>query len=153
MNLSRNFLSHFSCIIDPRKETHNKKHRLSDILVLTILATLCGAESWTDVEEFGEAKEEWLKTFLDLPHGIPSHDTIGDLYARLSPTQLQQGFLSWIHSIVEVHGGVESKRYIGQQVSTERRYYITSILASHFRERLRTRLRLRNSIAQTKLFL
>lgn len=105
MNLSKNFLSHFSCIIDPRKDTHNKRHRLSDILVLTLLASLCGAQTWTDVEEFGNAKEEWLKTFLKLPNGIPSHDTIGDLYTRLNPSQLQQGFLSWIQSLVEVSGG------------------------------------------------
>jgi len=105
MSLSKNFLTHFSCVIDPRKETHNKRHQLTDILVLTILAALCGAETWVDVEEFGESKVEWLKTFLKLPNGIPSHDTIGDLYARLSPSELQEGFLSWIQSIVEVSGG------------------------------------------------
>lgn len=105
MNLSTNFLSHFSCIIDPRKKTHNLRHELSDILVLTILGVLCGAETWIDIEEFGKSKERWLKTFLKLPHGIPSHDTIGDLYVRLSPSQLQQGFLSWIQSLVEVSGG------------------------------------------------
>ena len=105
MSLSKNFLTHFSCVLDPRKETHNKRHQLTDILVLTILASLCGAQTWVDVEEFGEAKEDWLKTFLMLPNGIPSHDTIGDLYTRLSPSQLQEGFLSWIQSIVEVSGG------------------------------------------------
>jgi predicted transposase YbfD/YdcC len=105
MNLSKNFLTHFSCVIDPRKETHNKRHQLTDILVLTILASLCGAQTWVDVEEFGESKEDWLKMFLKLPNGIPSHDTIGDLYARLSPSELQKGFLSWIQSIVEVSGG------------------------------------------------
>jgi predicted transposase YbfD/YdcC len=105
MNLSKNFLTHVSCVLAPRKETHNKRHQLTDILVLTILASLCGAQTWVDVEEFGEAKEDWLKTFLLLPNGIPSHDTIGDLYTRLSPSQLQEGFLSWIQSIVEVSGG------------------------------------------------
>lgn len=105
MNLSRNFVTHFSCIIEPRKDTHNKRHQLTDILVITILASICGAQTWTDVEEFGKSKEEWLKTFLKLPHGIPSHDTIGDLYARLCPQQLQQGFLSWIQSVVEVSEG------------------------------------------------
>lgn len=105
MSLSNNFLSHFDGVIDPRQNTHNKRHLLSDILVLTILAVLCGAQTWTGVEEFGEAKEEWLKTFLKLPHGIPSHDTLGDLYSRLSPLQLQEGFLSWIQSIVQVGSG------------------------------------------------
>lgn len=105
MSLSKNFLSHFSCIIDPRKNTHNKRHQLSDILVLTILASICGAETWTDVEEFGKSKLLWLKSFLQLPYGIPSHDTIGDLYARICPSQLQEGFLSWVQSVVEVTGG------------------------------------------------
>ena len=76
MSLSRNSLSHFSCIIDPRKNTHNKRHLLSDVLVLTILASICGAETWTDVEEFGKSKLSWLKSFLQLPHGIPSHDIV-----------------------------------------------------------------------------
>lgn len=101
-SISKTFLSHFAELIDPRKNNHNKRHLLSDILVMTILAVLCGAESWTDVEEFGEAKEEWLRTFLQLPNGIPSHDTIGDLYSRLNPKQLQACFLSWIQSLVQV---------------------------------------------------
>lgn len=92
MSLSKNFLTHFSHILDPRKATHNIRHQLTDILVLTILASLCGAQTWVDVEEFGEAKEEWLKTFLALSNGIPLHDTIGDLYSRLSPSQLQPNF-------------------------------------------------------------
>jgi len=105
MSLSTNFLIHFSELIDPRKNNHNKRHLLSDILVLTILASLCGAETWTDVEEFGKAKDEWLRTFLQLPNGIPSHDTIGDLYSRLSPSQLQSCFLSWVQSMVQVRSG------------------------------------------------
>jgi predicted transposase YbfD/YdcC len=105
MSLSKNFLSYFSHIIDPRKNTHNKRHQLSDILVLTILASICGAETWTDVEEFGKSKLSWLKNFLQLPNGIPSHDTIGDLYGRICPSQLQEGFLSWVQSLVEVTGG------------------------------------------------
>lgn len=105
MQLSNDFLKHFSSVIDPRKDTHNKRHILSDILVLTILASLCGAQTWTEVEEFGKAKKVWLKTFLQLPNGIPSHDTIGDLYARLSPGSLQDGFLSWIQSMVQTNDG------------------------------------------------
>ena len=105
MSISNDFLKHFSAVIDPRKDTHNKRHILSDILVLTILASLCGAETWTDVEEFGKAKEAWLKTFLLLPNGIQSHDTVGDLYSRLSPSSLQDGFLSWIQSMVQATDG------------------------------------------------
>jgi hypothetical protein len=84
MQKSENFLNHFLPLNDPRKNNHNKLHKMGDILILTILAVICGADSWVEVEEFGEAKIEWLKTFLELPYGIPSHDTIGDLFARLS---------------------------------------------------------------------
>ena len=81
MPLSPSFLTHFSALEDPRLETHrNKRHLLSDILALTILSVICGAESWVDVEEFGRSKEEWLRNFLELPEGIPSHDTIGRLF-------------------------------------------------------------------------
>jgi predicted transposase YbfD/YdcC len=104
--ISDSFLKHFIDLEDPRiKNNHNKRHSLTDILVLTILAVICGAESWVDVEEFGDIKEDWLKTFLELPNGIPSHDTIGNVFARLSPEILQDSFLSWIRSLVEISDG------------------------------------------------
>lgn len=105
MALSAQFTQHFSVLLDPRKDTHNKRHKLMDILILTILAVICGADDWVNVEYFGKSKEEWLKTFLELPHGIPSHDTIGNLFSRLNPQQLQESFLNWIHSLVEITGG------------------------------------------------
>ena len=106
MSLSETFLMHFAELDDPRLDHHrNKRHLLSDILVLTILAVICGADSWVDVENFGHSKEVWLKTFLKLPHGIPSHDTIGRLFSLLDPKQLQNCFLSWINSLVSTHEG------------------------------------------------
>ncbi len=71
------FRSHFANIEDPRVNVHNQWHSLEDILMLTILAVLCGADTWTEVESFGKAKLKWLKTFLELRNGIPSHDTLG----------------------------------------------------------------------------
>lgn len=105
MPLSDTFMVHFVSLKDPRKDTHNKRHKLMDILVLTILAVICGADSWVEVEEFGEEKIEWLKTFLELPNGIPSHDTIGDVFARLNAKELEQSFLSWITSLVTISEG------------------------------------------------
>lgn len=106
MALSETFLMHFSSLNDPRIENHrNKQHLLSDILVLTILSVICGADSWVDVENFGYAKEDWLRTFLKLPHGIPSHDTIGRLFCLLDPKQLQECFLSWVNSLVTTNEG------------------------------------------------
>ena len=110
MTLSSQFLSHFEVLQDPRKESHLKRHLLMDILVLTILAVICGAvicgaDSWVEVEEFGEEKEEWLKTFLTLMHGIPSHDTIGRVFASLSTRALEECFMKWVHSLVQVTNG------------------------------------------------
>src|SRR5262245_16896642 len=106
MALSKSFHQHFAALEDPRLATHrNKRHMLSDILALSILAILCGAESWVDVEHFGQAKKQWLKTFLALPNGIPSHDTIGRVFALLSPEQLQHCFFSWINSLITVKTG------------------------------------------------
>lgn len=95
----------FSELDDPRKEKHSSRHLLTDILMLTILAVICGADSWVAVERFGHSKEDWLKGFLELPHGIPSHDTIGDFFARLNPEQLQSCFLKWIQMLFHVSDG------------------------------------------------
>lgn len=99
------FLQHFNGVIDPRIENANRRHELGDMLVLTILAVICGADGWTAVEEFGHAKLKYLKRFLKLPNGIPAHDTLGDLFARLCPEQLQAGFLSWVNALVSVSDG------------------------------------------------
>ncbi|WP_442786451.1 transposase family protein [Leptothoe sp. PORK10 BA2] len=67
--------SHFGALDDPRAQ-HSIEHLLIDIVMITICAVICGAESWVEVETYGKAKQTWLGTFLELPHGIPSHDTI-----------------------------------------------------------------------------
>src|SRR3990172_9147906 len=85
---------HFGTIDDPRVD-RAKLHALIDIIVIAICAVVCGAEDWPDVEAFGKAKENWLKKYLELPNGIPSHDTFGRVFARLDPEQFQTGFLKW----------------------------------------------------------
>ena len=67
---------HFSQVSDPRIE-RMKEHKLIDMIAIAICAVICGAEGWTDIENFGNSKLPWLKTFLELPNGIPSHDTFG----------------------------------------------------------------------------
>jgi predicted transposase YbfD/YdcC len=96
--------SHFSDLHDPRAP-HNIEHLLIDILLITICAVICGAESWVDIENHGLAKESWLRTFLELPNGIPSHDTFERLFARLRPEELQQCFLNWVQSVFEITDG------------------------------------------------
>lgn len=90
---------HFSGLEDPRSD--NRRHLLLDVIVIAICAAICGADTWTDVELFGLAKEEWFKSFLKLPHGIPSHDTFGRVFALLDPKQFQQCFREWILAVEE----------------------------------------------------
>ena len=85
---------HFSALEDPRRE--NRRHLLLDIVTIAICAAICGADTWTDVELFGHAKYAWFKGFLELPHGIPSHNTFGRVFAVLGPEQFQSCFVAWI---------------------------------------------------------
>jgi predicted transposase YbfD/YdcC len=94
----------FADLTDPRRE-HNRLHHLWDIIALTISAVVCGADSWVEVEQYGRRKQSWLQTFLELPHGIPSHDTIGRVFALLDPAAFQQRFLAWVGALVEATAG------------------------------------------------
>lgn len=94
-------IDHFKDIEDPRVE-RTKAHLLLDIIVITICAVICGAEGWVSIAKYGEAKYEWLKKFLELPSGIPSHDTFARFFARIDPEQFQSSFLNWIQSIDRV---------------------------------------------------
>jgi hypothetical protein len=75
-----------------------KRHNLIDI-ISAILATICGAEHFTEREEWGEANEDWLRAFLELPNGIPSHDTFGDVFACLDSNEFKKCFISWVEAI------------------------------------------------------
>jgi len=89
---------------DPRVE-RAKLHRLTDILAIPLLAVICGADEWTEIELFGRSKLDWLRTFLELPHGIPSHDTFGRVFGRLDPEQLEHCFQQWMQGLARPSGG------------------------------------------------
>ena len=93
-------LDHFADLDDPRVE-RTRRHKLVDIIAIAI----CGADSWVQVELFGKSKLEWFQTFLELPNGVPSHDTFGDVFARLDPTQFQNCFVSWTQAIAQLVPG------------------------------------------------
>ncbi|MEM9949863.1 MAG: ISAs1 family transposase [Cyanobacteria bacterium P01_D01_bin.36] len=101
---SSSLLKHFASLEDPRT-LYLVEHPLLDIMALTICAVICGAETWEGIEAYGHSKSAWLRTFLSLPNGIPSHDTIARVFALLEPTQLQQCFVSWVKSIAELSLG------------------------------------------------
>ena len=88
---------------DPRTG-RRKDHNLVAIITIGILAVLCGADGFVAIETYGKANQAWLETFLDLPCGIPSHDTFGRVFGMLEPQELQNSFLAWVSSITEKLG-------------------------------------------------
>lgn len=94
---------HFSQLDDPRR--YNRRHLLLDIIVIAICAAICGADNWVDVENFGKAKYDWFEQFLELPHGIPSHDTFGRVFALLDAEQFEKCFVEWVQLVNEVTEG------------------------------------------------
>lgn len=92
------FLKCFGKIEDPRLN-RQKKHMLIDIIAIAVCATIAGADSWTDIQAFGKAKQKWFSTFLELKNGIPSHDTFGRVFSLLDPNEFQQAFQQWVVAI------------------------------------------------------
>ena len=81
------------------------EHKLIDIMVIAILGTICCADTWTDIANFGEAKKEWLSTFLELPNGIPSHDTFSRVFSKINPEAFHNAFIEWVSEISEIIKG------------------------------------------------
>ncbi len=101
---NKSVVEYFKTLKDPRVE-RTKLHLLEDIIILTISAVICGASGWTEVEEYGKTKKAWLKTFMKLPNGIPSHDTLGDFFSRINTEEFEQCFVNWITAVSEITEG------------------------------------------------
>ena len=97
-------LAHVPAVADPRVSPATR-HQLLDIVAIALCAVLCGADTWVEVAAFGRAKHDWLATFFALPHGIPSHDTFGRVFAALDPEQFEAGFRSWVAAVVDLTAG------------------------------------------------
>lgn len=91
-------ISLFATMPDPRLD-RRKLHNLGDILTIAILSVICGAETWVDMEEFGVARSDWLEQFLDLPNGIPSHDTFNRVFSLIDPKEFEKRFVQWVEGI------------------------------------------------------
>lgn len=92
------FLAHFVDLTDPRKDRGNN-HNLLDVIALALCGTICGANSWADIERFATAHIEWFEQFLELPFGVPSHDTFGRLFARLDTVEFQDCLGQWVRQL------------------------------------------------------
>jgi len=101
----RDLESLFAQVEDPRME-RTKLHRLRDIMIVAICGVICGAEGWVEIEEFGKAKEAFFTDLLDLPNGIPSHDTFGRVFALIDPKQFEASFVQWVQGISKTVKGV-----------------------------------------------
>lgn len=97
-------VEYFASVPDPRLE-RSQLHPLASVLVLSLCAVVCGADSFVGSEHFGNARKAWLKTFLDLPNGIPSHDTIGRIFAMLDPKALEEAFRTWVGTVATLTKG------------------------------------------------
>jgi predicted transposase YbfD/YdcC len=104
MIVDRSLTRHFATLEDPRCAL-KRRHNLLDMIVIAIAATLCGADGWVQIEEFGRSKQAWLKQFLELPNGIPSHDTFGRVFSLLQPEAFEACFRDWVEAIREVIPG------------------------------------------------
>lgn len=91
--------SYFAAIEDHRH--HNKLHRLVDVIIIAICGVIAGADTYEQIENFGKKRKRWLSKFLELPHGIPSHDTFGRIFERINPSEFQRCFMQWIKSVAE----------------------------------------------------
>ena len=125
---------HFSKVSDPRVD-RTKEHKLIDIITIAICAVICGAEGWVDIELFGKSKLAWLKTFLELPNGIPSHDTFGRVFSRIDAQEFQFAFYEWVWAVNDIVQGqiinIDGKQLRGSKdkVLGKRAIYMVSAWA------------------------
>jgi len=110
---------YFADIPDPRRETRNKLHKLQDIVMITLCAIISGVEDWVGIEMFAEEREAWLRDFLELPNGIPSHDTLSDVMGRIKPEAFSAAFTAWMNAALPElsgeHIAIEGKTLRGSR--------------------------------------
>jgi predicted transposase YbfD/YdcC len=104
--ISANIVTYLEMIPDPR--TYRLEHNLTDVVAIALLAKICGADGWEDMQEFGLSRKEWLATFLELPSGIPSPDTFRRIICAIDPSAFLEAFLGWLASVEKTVPGLVS---------------------------------------------
>lgn len=111
--------SYFADLPDPRRETKNKLHALNDIVMIALCAVLSEVEDWVGMEVFAQEKEAWLRRFLSLPNGIPSHDTLSDVMGRIDPDAFAKAFTQWVQAglpqLADEQVAIDGKRLRGSR--------------------------------------
>jgi len=128
---------YFAELTDPRRATKNKLHLLGDIVFIVLCAVLSGIEDWVGMEEFAHAKEEWLRQYIALPAGIPSHDTLSDVMGRIHPKQFSACFTEWVRSVLPSlageHIAIDGKTLRGSSHYGEGAVHLMSAFATNAR--------------------
>jgi predicted transposase YbfD/YdcC len=128
---------YFADLPDPRRETRNKRHKLHDILMIVLCAVLSGVADWVGMEAFAEEKEAGLRGFLDLPNGIPSHDTLSDVLGRIDPEAFQSAFTAWataaLPNLAGEQVGVDGKAVRGSRDGATGAVHLVSAFAGRAR--------------------
>jgi predicted transposase YbfD/YdcC len=128
---------YFANLPDPRRETRNKLHSLQDILMIVLSAILSGIEDWVGMQTFAQERETWLRSFLRLPNGIPSHDTLSDVIGRLDPVAFRAAFTAWATDALPNLGGeqvcVDGKTVRGSRNGDQTAIHLVSAFAGQAR--------------------
>jgi predicted transposase YbfD/YdcC len=124
---------HFRKLKDPRRR-HRRLHRLQDVLVIALCAVIAGAQDWQDIETFGRKRCDWLKRFLELPNGVPSHDTFERVFDRLNPAVFQACFRDWVQAVQQAlrikHVAIDGKTLRGSGAAKLRPLHLVSAWAT-----------------------
>lgn len=128
---------YFANLPDPRRETRNKLHSLQDIWMIVLSAVLSGVEDWVGIQTFAQEREAWLRGFLELPHGIPSHDTLSDVMSRIDPVAFRAAFTAWATDALPTLDGeqvcVDGKTLRGSREGEHGAVHVVSAFAGQAR--------------------
>lgn len=128
---------YFANLPDPRRETRNKLHPPQDILMIVLSAVLSGIEDWVGMQPFAQEREAWLRRFLALPDGIPSHDTLSDVMGRLDPVAFRAVFTAWataaVPNVADEQVGVDGKTVRGSRDGDHAALHLVSACAGRAR--------------------